>query len=287
VLEFVSTPPLGSGNPDYRFDPAHLGYTAWAFAAGYSLGPSLLELREGMEGLKPYLWVIVPIMVLIGAVTVLGVRTIWRDHRATFWLLVGWVVGPIAFAVFGAATTAHPYNVRYAILAMPAALVFLGSGLLALKPPPIRILAGLAVIAISGTGLINYYSAPKYHREDNRAAARFLNANASRGEVVVASAPYTALPLGYYRLRDDLKLIRYPDTGMVSLGRPARDLAPMLRARERVWLFLSRTFHSDPDGEIVKYMDSAFILRKEFNAAGVRVLLYSRRADPRLPADLK
>jgi mannosyltransferase len=280
VLEFVSTPPLGSGNPDYRFNPAHVGYTAWAFATGYSLGPSLLELREGMQGLKLYLWLIVPIMLLLGAIAVLGARTIWRDHRATFWLLVAWIVGPIAFAVAGAITTAHPYNVRYAILAMPAALVLLGSGLLALKPLPIKILSSLAVIAMSATGLINYYSAPKYHREDNRAAARFLNANASRGDVVVASAPYTALPLRYYRLRDDLKLVRYPDTGMVSQGRPLRDLDPMLRGRERVWLFLSRTFHSDPGGEIVKYMDSAFMLRQEFTAAGVRVLLYSRRRDP-------
>jgi uncharacterized membrane protein len=280
VLQFVSTPPLGSANPDYRFNPTHLGYTAWAFATGYSLGPSLLELRQGMQGLAPYLVLVVPVMGVIGAVSVLGARMVWKDQREAFWLLAGWFVGPIAFAVAGAATTAHPYNVRYAILAMPGALVLLGAGLLAMKPLAIRTVSTLVVLAISASSLINYYSAPKYHREDNRAAVHFLNANAGAGDLVVASAPYTALPLRYYRLRHDLELVRYPETGMLVPGQPARELGPLLRGRDRVWLFLSRTFHSDPDGEIEKYVGSALMLRQEFKAAGVRVLEYSHGPSP-------
>jgi hypothetical protein len=276
----VSAPPLGSGNADYRFNPVHLGYSAWAFATGFSLGPSLLELRRGMQGLEPHLMLVVPLMGVLGVVWALGARMIWKDHRQTFWLLAGWIVGPIAFAVIGAVTTAHPYNVRYAILAMPGALVLLAGGLLAVKPVPIRTLSALAVIAISAIALTNYYSAPKYQREDNRAAVRFLNANAGPGDLVIASAPYTALPLRYYRLRDDLELVGYPETGMLVPGQPARDLTPLLRRRDRVWLFLSRTFHSDPGGEIVKYVGSALMLRREFNAAGVRVLLYSREPYP-------
>ena len=95
---------------------------------------------------------------------------------------------------------------------------------------------------------------------------------------MIASAPYTVLPLRYYHLRNDLQLVAYPDSGMLAPGQTARDLGPMLQSRDRVWLFLSRTFHSDPEGEIVKYVGSAFGTRQEFTAAGVQILLYTRES---------
>jgi len=276
VLRFLSTPPLVSGNETYRFNPAHLGFTVWAFVTGYSLGPSLLDLRQGMQGLEPYLALVVPLMGIFGIVWLAGVRAIWRHHRQGFWLLAGWIAGPIAFAVLGAVSTAHPYNVRYTILAMPGAILLLAAGLLSLRPASIRGLAALVLIATSSVALINYYRAPKYQREDNRAAVRFLNTHTAPGDLVIASAPYTALPLRYYHLRNDLELLAYPDSGMLAPGQAARELGPMLRSRDRVWLFLSRTFHSDPEGEIVKYVGSAFRTQEEFTAAGVQVLLYTR-----------
>jgi mannosyltransferase len=277
VLRFLSAPPSVSGNTEYRAALSHVVYTFWAFVAGYSLGPSLLELRGGMQGVKPYLPLVLSVLALVAVSSGLGAWQLWRDNRRAFWFLITWVVLPIATAMAGAMVTVHPYNVRYAILAAPGFLVLCAVGIVALRSRAARIVAVVTLVLVQVAGLINYYAVPKYFREDNRAAARFLNANAGAHDLVVASAGYTLLPLRYYGLRPDLEVVPYPRTGIASAGQVSRDLSELLGSRQRVWVFLSRTFHSDPDGEIVRYLDSALSLRREFRAPGVRVLLYSRQ----------
>ena len=55
------------------------------------------------------------------------------------------------------------------------------------------------------------------------------------------------------------------------------DLSRLLGKRDRVWVFLSRTFHSDPAGDIERYMDTHLSREGEFTGAGVRVLRYARQ----------
>lgn len=276
VFRFLSAPPSVSGNPEYRAALSHIVYTFWAFVTGYSLGPSLLELRRGMQGVVPYLPLVLPVLALLLVVSGLGAWRLWRRNRRGFWFLVTWVTLPVASAMVGAMVTVHPYNVRYAILAGPGFLVLCAVGFGAMRSPAVRIVAVLALVLVQVAALVNYYAVPKYFRDDNRAAAQFLNANAGPGELVVASAGYTILPLRYYRLRPDLEVVPYPKTGMTVAGQVSRDLRGLFGTRSRVWVFLSRTFHSDPGAEILKYLDSALILTREFRAPGVEVLLYSR-----------
>jgi hypothetical protein len=265
-----------SAHEGYHPDLAHIGYTLWVFGTGYSLGPSLLELRGGMAAVEPYRWLVLPVLGLLLALAALGSWFLWRTRRDGFWFLAGWVIVPIAAAMIGAIVTVHPYNVRYAILAGPGFLVLCAVGIMALGSPWRRTVAAVAVVVVQTVALANYYAVPKYQREDNRSATRYLNANAVSGELVLASAGYTALPLRYYRLRADLELVPYPGTGIATAREVSSDLGPLLASRRRVWVFLSRTFHSDPDGEIVKYLASRLTLTREFQAAGVRVLLFSR-----------
>jgi mannosyltransferase len=275
VVRFASAPPTVTANANYHFQLEHLGYTFWAFGTGYSLGPSLLELREGMVGVRPYVGLILPLLGGLLLLAVIGGRRLWCTQRRGWWFCAAWIGVPIGSAVLGALLTAHPYNVRYAMLAAPGFLVLCAVGVTALPWRWSRYAAALILLVVQGTALFNYYTVPKYAREDNRAAVRFLNAGALPGEVLLVSAGYTTLPLRYYGLREELEVMPYPQRGMATREGVARDLGAVVGSRPRVWVFLSRTFHSDPGGEIVKYLDSRLTLVREFRAAGVQVLLFS------------
>jgi hypothetical protein len=134
------------------------------------------------------------------------------------------------------------------------------------------------LLFVSLAPLRNYYVRPEYQREDNRGATAFLNANARRGELVIASAPYTVVALRHYGLRADLDLRPYP--GVRGLGQPAEmaaDLRRLSGGHDRVWLFLSRTFHSDPEGKIEQFFEGNFTREAKHVGAGVRVLAFRHR----------
>jgi mannosyltransferase len=289
LYQFWSSPPPVSANSGYRFNPVHLGYTVWTFGSGYSLGPSLLELRGGMAALGRHLPILAPLLSVLAALFVLGARDLWRSDRRVFWSIAGWLTLPVGFAVLGAVVSTHPYNVRYVLLSLPPFLLVLATGVQARSRHVAR-LAGMSfLVVVSLAALRNYYVRPEYQREDNRGATAFLNANARRGELVIASAPYTVVALRHYGLRADLNLRPYP--GASGLGKPAEmtaDLQRLSEGHDRVWVFLSRTFHSDPEGKIEHFFERNFTRELEHVGAGVRVLVYRHRehfaGHPRPPA---
>src|SRR5205085_5814072 len=100
-------------------------------------------------------------------------------------------------------------NVRYIILALPAFLVVLSVGVLALRSGA-RVVAMSALVLVSVYSLRNYFFDARYSREDNRAAGAYLAANAVPSDTVIADAPYTALNLQYYASRADITYVGYP-----------------------------------------------------------------------------
>jgi hypothetical protein len=278
LAQFWGGPPSVSANSSYRFHPAHLGYTLWAFGTGYSLGPTLLELRQGMSGLARHLPVVVPLLAVLASLLLLGTRDLWRTDRRLFWSILGWLVLPVGFAVLATLVSAHPYNVRYALLSLPPFLLLLAVAVYRRRHRVVRSAGVVFLAALSLSALVNYYVQPEYQREDNRGATAFLNARAGPGELVIASAPYTTVALRHYGLRPDLELRPYPGTNVSSRAETfAADLERLSENRERVWLFLSRTFHGDPEGRIERFFERRFTRELEHRGPGIRVLAYRRR----------
>jgi mannosyltransferase len=290
LYQFWGTPPPVSANSGYRFNPVHLGYTLWTFGTGYSLGPSLLELRGGMAAVSRQLPILVPLLSVLAALFVLGAGDLWRNDRRVFWSIAAWLALPVGFAVLGALVSTHPYNVRYVLLSLPPFLVVLATGVHGRRRQAARVAGMSFLLLVSLAALGNYYVRPEYQREDNRGATAFLNAHARRGELVIASAPYTVVALRHYGLRPDLELRPYP--GARGSGGPAEMTAGLQRltgGHDRIWVFLSRTFHSDPEGEIERYFESNFTRELEHTGAGVRVMGYRQRgrsAKQSSPADV-
>lgn len=294
VYRLAMLPPDASANPHYQFQPAHLAYALWAFGTGFSLGPNLVELRtQGLASVARGILVVGPVVAVMLTLLVAGTAHLWRVDRRLFCILVAMLALPIGFAAIGSVLTVHPFNVRYAITAFPAYVALIGIGAAAL---PSYARAGVlgALLLVSVTSLVNYYDNPRYQREDTRAAVGFLNSQASEGDLVVSSAAYMTVVIRHYDLRNDLELVGYPRRGIIRPAafdleetdlsarfvvpkEVAEELGAIVGTRPSVWVFLSRTFHSDPEGSILKYLDTRMRRDTEFTGAGVRVVRYSAR----------
>jgi mannosyltransferase len=289
-----TTPPTGSANPSESFDIMGVAYAFWTFAVGYSLGPSVRELhqQDRIGTLYAHLPFVVPVALVFGALLVAGLVRAYRRSREAFWVSLGWLLAPLALAVFGSLVTVHPFNVRYMILSFPAFAILLTYGVAALGNHRGKQAGLLAVAVISALSLQNYYGDEEYHRDNNRSAGQFLAAHADSGDLVVATAPYTVASLKYYVGRDDVHVVGYPErlkrTAMLrkeeTAGRwinpqlVSQDMPELIGHRQRFWLFLSRTYHSDPLGHLAAYCDEHFERVMESSWNGTRLILYSKES---------
>jgi hypothetical protein len=291
VYLLLRIPPTVSANPFYLFNPTHVAYTLWTFATGYSLGPNLVELRtEGLTVIRRNLFLIVPIMGLCVTLLALGLGQLWRSRRNAATALVLWMTVPIAFVILGAWLTSHPYNVRYTLLALPPTLMLLANGVRWFPARSLRIGAATLLVTCSAASLWNYYTDPRYYREDNRGAAAFIQAGSEPRELVIASAAYTTVPLDHYLGRTPIELVGYPTEATAGAPDRGRSLGAMFVHAERVdddfrrllgsrrtfWLFLSRTFHSDPEGHLRRYADRHYRRLAEYSGPGVEAIRYER-----------
>jgi 4-amino-4-deoxy-L-arabinose transferase-like glycosyltransferase len=295
VARLLLFPPVGSADV---FKPVSLwsaGYAAWAFATGYSLGPTPTEVHQyaPAQVVGPHLALITAVALCLAVLLVAGAVDLRRRDAEVFRSAVAWLGIPSIFALAGAMSTVHPFNVRYAILAFPAFVIFLAAGLRSAGTGRRRIAAYMLIAAIGLWSLRNYFFDPRYWRDDNRSAGGYLTAQARPGELVVATAGYTAQNLRYYYGGPAVTLVAYPGEG----GKPTvvegpgfapvvigaryvvpeavpTDLAKLAAGHDRIWLFASRAYHSDPEGLVAQWLDRRLCRRTLQKWPGVELRLY-------------
>jgi len=218
-----------------------------------------------------------------------------RREPVVFRSVVAWLALPCGFGLAGALATVHPLNVRYTMLAFPAFLLLLAAGLRGIPAGWRRAGAGMLLAGIGLWSLRNYYFEPRYWRDDNRSAGRYLTGQAQAGDLVVATAGYTAQNLRYYYSGPAVTVAAYPaergepvlveGPGLAPVVVGARyvvpdavptDLAELTAGHDRVWLFASRTYHSDPQGLIASWLDRRMCRRTLRRWPGVELRLYAQ-----------
>jgi 4-amino-4-deoxy-L-arabinose transferase-like glycosyltransferase len=288
IYRLLLIPPVASANPFQSFSPLFVAYTIWAFSTGFSLGPTLNELHGldpiGIQTVLSYLPTIFPVMLFFSVLLLLGAFQLRKKDNLIFWLTALWFIIPLAFALIGSIITVHPFNVRYAVLSFPPFIIFLATGTQSFRGK----WAGRSTFVIIGIisifSLGNYFFYERYHRDDNRAAAQFLSAQALPNDLVIASAAYTIPNLRYYYHDNSVRIVGYPqkkdhqETGalFVNPSQVESDMKKIIGERERFWLFLSRTYHSDAGGYIRKYCDTHFLRNHELKSSGVELVLYKK-----------
>ena len=292
--------PNATADASRTFSPMFMPYTFWAFATGYSIGPTAAELHRAdrLRIALRALPLVLPIAMVFVLIAGRGAWALWQRSRRLFSMVALWLLVPIGFAVAGTLLTRHPFNVRYVVLAFPAFVVLVAMGILAHSATGWRAFAVGAVGVVGVVSLGNYFLDPRYYREDNRSAGAFLAAHAAPGDLVVADAPYTARNLEYYARRADLTIAGYPmehaaspqqagavfrsgaaDLPSAVAGSDA-ELREIIGGRARFWLFLSRTYHGAPEGDVLQFCDRGFRRVQELRMRNdVRLILYQSRGD--------
>ncbi len=225
-------------------------YTIYTYCAGYSIGPSLIELHfnQSLSVIKPYVLVIGPLMITYSTLFMIGCWSLKRDRPGLTILLLLFLI-PIAGAfMLNKVMPSVTYNVRYTATAFFAFLLFIAKGvewLAGLKSNMTgKILAFIAIAAITGFSTYsyaNYQFDKKYHKEDTRGAAAYVKENATEDDV--------ALCIYHYKIFN-----RYSKRNPRCLTMPAqaRNNKPLIdrlmreavKGRKRFWLVLIRDWPS-------------------------------------------
>jgi uncharacterized membrane protein len=301
LIRLLAVPPVGSADVYKPVTIWTFGYTGWVFGTGYSLGPSMTEVLR-----DPPLQVVTASLTEIGiiggflaAVLVTGTLVL-RDQPVVLRSAWAWIALPFGFALAGAIATVHPLNVRYTMLAFPAFLLFLAAGLRGIPSGRRRVAAWVVLAGINGWSLHNYFFESRYWRDDNRSAGQYLTTQAHAGDLVIATAAYTAQNLRYYYGGPAVLVTAYPgEDGSPTLidgpglapvvvgaryvvpGDVPQDLRELTLGHDRVWLFASRIYHSDPNGLITEWLDRELCRTTVRQWSGVELRLYSQAATSR------
>ena len=184
------------------FDKETYAYAYLVQSTGYTLGPSMLELRsiDAREGARQMLpWAIV--IGLAWAVLVASGVTLLAGE-ASLWLLLTTFFVLVPLLGFGGNLVGVGFFYRYAAwLPIPYALL-LGAGASRNPRPWIVACATATLLLVHGVAYYNRLFDARYAEEDFRAVAARLDELASPDDPVIVASPYMAAALNYYRPAD-------------------------------------------------------------------------------------
>jgi hypothetical protein len=216
-----------------------LGYTVFAYAAGFSLGPPLAYLHALPGALRVVLDypVVLIIFALFVPLLALGVVRIRRLPAAAA-VVVPWFVGPLLLIFLIAKLTNVTYEVRYTMIALPAFLLLLALGVDGLESRVVRRLAIGAVLACFAWSLVNYYWNPTYAKEDVRGALAYVTSReAGRSSALVVTVGQIDTVVPYYgRGLEIVSLRRCGDGNASEIFRRL----PRLQDVPAFWLLVGR-----------------------------------------------
>jgi uncharacterized membrane protein len=253
------------GGPSFHV--AAYPFTLHAFAVGYTLGPSIREIR--MSGawwaLRDHLGELVVVTLLFGLIGVLAARAAARRRvliAAAIALLV-----PALFVTYGAVHNFKTFHPRYVAVSFPFLLALVAAAFADLKPRG-RWALGAALALTWGVSLYHLYFVPSYGKEDMRDAIAVVKAHAVPGEKILAAGADDVL---FYYYRGPLPIERYW-LGWANEGdRMEARLSAALQGSRGVWLVWSRGEDLDPANRFTRYVDLAFPGVEQYRFEGVRV----------------
>ena len=249
------------------FHAAAVPFAFHALAVGYTLGPSLHELRGGAAGaaVGRHLPELAAVTLLFGFLGVAGIVALARRRRLLDALL--WLGVPLVTVSFFALRNFKVFHPRYLAVCEPLFLLVLAAGLADLRRP-LRLAAGLGLALLWAAALGQHYFDPAYGKEDYRSALRLVAARALPGEKVLAVGAEEPI---YYYYRGPLSVDRLWLGFARQPRRLAEELDGKLAGARGTWIVLSRPEDLDPGGAFVRTLEARHPGAERFGFTGVRV----------------
>jgi uncharacterized membrane protein len=158
------------------FSLGELAYTFFTYAAGFSFGPSNVDLHidRSLSGLAHFAPSILSVALVFGTLLVLGIWSLsgkkWQQGRALCLYGMCLTIGGTALYALGII-----YRVRYTVVAFPFFCVFIGAGLDSLwrKKEFWGAAFAIGVAFITGLSIYNYFENVRYFNPDVRSAVAY------------------------------------------------------------------------------------------------------------------
>jgi hypothetical protein len=296
---------------------ATLGHTAYAFSAGYSLGPSLGELhvaslREAAAMAAPW---VAAFAVAGGWLLGLGWKDLKRREGGLSIIFLALASAPL-IGIAGELAGVGP-KVRYWSWILMPLIVWLAAGAAHgwySKARWITRLALVALVSLQALAIKNRFVDPRYANEDVRSAASYLRQEVKDRAPVFVVADYMAPPVRYYlngQATLDVWLPHAPSRPKAAYAPPQarsadawiihpRDEADVRGSSPfdaesidtwlgtvqtlagengRFWLLYTREFHGDRDGELLRQLQQIRVVKPDRKFPGVQVYRGQLRAE--------
>jgi len=176
--------------------------------------------------------------------------------------------------------TRPAYNPKFLLLATPAFYILAARGLsfvLRRSSFVLRrssfILCSLLILAGSALSLLNYYTDPRYARDDYRTILQFIDAHERAGDGILVNAPGQIDVVRYY-WHGSQQLFLLPRMRPPDPSATRADVDEMLDKTERLFAIYWATDQSDPARVVeTRLAERAFKARDEWHG-NVRLVLY-------------
>lgn len=244
---------------------AAVPFALHAFCVGYSLGPSLREMRAhaGAATIRRHAAELAATAAVFGTLALLGLVALRRRGRLADTLL--WLVAPAGIVSYFAAQNFKVFHPRYMAVALPCWLLLLAAGHAQAGPRARRGLT-VAVAGLWALSLWNMAFSPGYGREDYRGAMAFVRANWRAGDRVLAVGADE--PVLFYGRGLDVRRFWLGHVGRPDHG--AAKLEEAMAGSGGTFVVLSRPEDLDPAGVFARGLDTTYPDAKRFTGAGVR-----------------
>ena len=253
-----------------------LPYAAYAFSVGFTLGPSLRELRQtpslAIAGAHPA--AIAATAAVFGVLAIAGlIRWVRGDARRRLWLLA--LALPVLLAFIAAARNVKVFNPRYASAALPAYMMLLVDGAVALNPRRLGALFFAGSLILAGASIVQSQTQPGYWKEDTRSAAGVLRAEMKPGDLAFIIGGWDPIARYYWTpLRDDPSLRHYFPPYRVTPEESPADAEKALaeiRSARRTYVVFCRDDFEDPPGRWEAFLRARFAIERAWSFPGSRV----------------
>ena len=249
------------------FHAAGVPYALHVLAVGYTLGPSLRELRGGAPSaaLGHHLPELAAVTLVFGILGIAGLAALARRRRLLDALL--WFGVPVLMVSLFALRNFRVFHPRYLTVCVPLFLLVLAAGLAGLRRP-VRIAAALGVALLWTVSLAQHYFDPRYAKDDYRGALGLVAERGRAGEKVLAVGAREPI---YYYYRGPLPVdplwLGYVD----QPRRLEQELDDKLAGARGTWVVLSRPEDLDPGGRFARTVEARYPRAEGFRFTGVRV----------------
>lgn len=255
-----------------------LPYAAFAFSAGYSLGPSLSELRRSpsVAALRGHEVAIGATATCFGFLALSGLVRWFRggtDRR--LWLLC--LLLPPLLAFLLATRNIKVFNPRYAAVALPVYMVLLADGLWSARWRRLAAACFAGVVALSLLSNIQLHTQRRYWKEDGGAAAAILKERVHPGDLVLVIGGWDPIDHYYWReQRGDRSFQRFfapyrTPPGGEGAEEPGGKALAAVEAANTTYVLFFRDDFVDPSGAWERFVKDRFAIDASWSFTGGRV----------------